>query len=84
MQLGHYLFAHSEVANQNRAEASKALEEACAKAEKAQAEADVLKVTSETHLYEVVRLWKESREEHEEMAKLRAKLALEKEEKRKA
>ncbi|EHA8589877.1 hypothetical protein COCNU_scaffold013027G000010 [Cocos nucifera] len=43
-KLGHYLFAHSEATNQRWAEASRALEEAHGEAEKAQAEADALKV----------------------------------------
>ncbi|KAG1360576.1 hypothetical protein COCNU_09G000390 [Cocos nucifera] len=35
LELGHYHFAHSEAASQNQAEASRALEEARAEAEKA-------------------------------------------------
>ena len=81
--MGHYLFAHSEVANQRWAEASKAFEEAHAEAEKAQAEADALKVAWEIHLFEVECLQKALRREREEMVKLRAKLALEREERKK-
>ncbi|EHA8588770.1 hypothetical protein COCNU_scaffold006580G000010 [Cocos nucifera] len=84
LEFGYYLFARSEVASQRRAEASKVLEEAHAEVEKAQAKADILKVASETHSSEVEYLQKELREEHEKMAKLRAELALEKEEERKA
>ncbi|KAG1327514.1 hypothetical protein COCNU_01G014480 [Cocos nucifera] len=66
------------------AEASRALEEAHAEVEKARAEADALKVASEIHSSKVQCLQKELREKCEEMAKLRAELALEKEERRKA
>ncbi|EHA8587541.1 hypothetical protein COCNU_scaffold002541G000020 [Cocos nucifera] len=83
LELGHYLFAHSKAASQNQAKASRALEEARAEAKKAQAEADVLKVTSETYSSKVERLQNELREEHGEMTKLRVELALKKEEKRK-
>ncbi|EHA8586187.1 hypothetical protein COCNU_scaffold000005G000010 [Cocos nucifera] len=79
----NYPFAHSEMANQRWAEASRALEEAYAEAEKAQAKVDALKVASKTHS-SVVKCLKELREESKEMAKLRAELALEKEERRKA
>ncbi|EHA8588125.1 hypothetical protein COCNU_scaffold004146G000010 [Cocos nucifera] len=79
LKLRYYLFAHSEVASQNQAEASRALKEARTEIEKARAEANILKVTSKIHSSEVKRLQNELREEHCEMAKLRAKLALEKE-----
>ena len=72
------------MANQRWAEASKVLEEARAEAEKARTEIDALKVASKIQSFEVECLQKELREEHEEMVKLRAELALEKEERRKA
>ncbi|EHA8586520.1 hypothetical protein COCNU_scaffold000478G000070 [Cocos nucifera] len=84
LELGHYLFAHSKAVSQNQAEASKALEEAHIEAEKARADADILKIALETHSSEVECLQNELREERGEIAKLRAELALEKEEKRKA
>ncbi|EHA8587673.1 hypothetical protein COCNU_scaffold002951G000030 [Cocos nucifera] len=65
-------------------EASRDLKEAHAEVEKAQAEADALKVGLKTNSSEVEHLQKELREECEEMVKLRAKLTLEKEERRKA
>ncbi|EHA8587929.1 hypothetical protein COCNU_scaffold003611G000010 [Cocos nucifera] len=76
--LGHYPFIHFEAVNQNWAEASRVLEEVRVEIEKAQAEADILKVASKTHSSEVECLQKELREERSEMARLRAELVLEK------
>ncbi|KAG1342512.1 hypothetical protein COCNU_05G007410 [Cocos nucifera] len=84
LELGYYLFAHSKVANQRWAEASRVLEEARVEAEKARVEDDALKVASEIHSSKVECLQKELREERKEMVKLRAELALKKEERRKA
>ena len=84
MQLGHCLFVHSKVASQRQVEAFRTLKEAHIENEKARVEADVLKVASKTYSFEVEHLQKELREERGEMARLRAELALEKEEKRKA
>ena len=47
LQLGHYLFAHSKAADHDQAEASKAIQEARVEAERAQAEADHLRVALE-------------------------------------
>ncbi|EHA8590195.1 hypothetical protein COCNU_scaffold016072G000010 [Cocos nucifera] len=44
LELGHYLFAHSEVASQRWVEALKALEEAHVEVEKAQAEVESIRV----------------------------------------
>ncbi|EHA8587618.1 hypothetical protein COCNU_scaffold002848G000010 [Cocos nucifera] len=44
LELGYYLFAHSEVTNQRWTEAFKGLEEARTEAEKARAEANTLKI----------------------------------------
>ncbi|EHA8586393.1 hypothetical protein COCNU_scaffold000311G000010 [Cocos nucifera] len=84
LELGYFLFAHSEAASQNQAKASKALEETRAEIEKARVEVDILKVVLEIHSSEVECLQNELKEEHGEMLKLRAELALEKEERRKA
>ena len=72
------------MANQRWAEAFRALKEACAEAEKAHAKVNAMKVALKTHSSEVKHLRKELREDREEMVKLRAKLPLEKEERRKA
>ncbi|KAG1342250.1 hypothetical protein COCNU_05G004790 [Cocos nucifera] len=84
LELGHYLFTHSEAANQRQTEASRALEEARIEVEKAQAKVDALKVASKIHSSKVERLWKELREQRKKMAKLRTELPLKKEERRKA
>ncbi|EHA8588133.1 hypothetical protein COCNU_scaffold004190G000010 [Cocos nucifera] len=80
---GEDLSQEQNFLDDRKAKAFRALEEACAEVEKARAEAEVLKVSLETHSFEVECLQKELREEHGEMARLRAELALEKEEKRK-
>ncbi|EHA8588942.1 hypothetical protein COCNU_scaffold007383G000020 [Cocos nucifera] len=83
LESGYYFFVYSEATSQNWAEAFRALKEARIEGKKARAEADVLNVASEIHSSEVEYLQNELREEHGEVAKLRAELALEKEEKRK-
>ncbi|KAG1367014.1 hypothetical protein COCNU_13G008040 [Cocos nucifera] len=84
LEHGHYLFAHSEVASKRWAKASKALEEARAEVEKAQAKVKSMRVALEIQSTEVEHLREELRAEHEEMMNLRTVLAQEEEEKRKA
>ncbi|KAG1330502.1 hypothetical protein COCNU_02G004700 [Cocos nucifera] len=82
-QLEHYLFAHSEMAGQRWAKASKALEEARAEVEKARAKVESMRVALKIQSIEVERLRKELRAECEKTMNLRTALAQE-EEKRKA
>ncbi|KAG1362685.1 hypothetical protein COCNU_10G009040 [Cocos nucifera] len=84
LELGHYLFFHSEAVGQRWAEASKALEEARAEVEKARAEVESMRMVLEIQSAEVERLQKELRVEREETTNLRTALAQEEEEKRKA
>ncbi|EHA8587634.1 hypothetical protein COCNU_scaffold002864G000020 [Cocos nucifera] len=84
LELGHYLFAHSEVADQRWVKASKALEEARVEVEKAQAKVKSMRVASKIQSTKIEHLREELREEHEKMMNLKTTLAQEEEEKRKA
>ncbi|EHA8587568.1 hypothetical protein COCNU_scaffold002610G000010 [Cocos nucifera] len=55
-KLGHYLFAHSKVADLHQVETFQALQEAQVEVEKVQAEVDCLKVASEIQTPEVEHL----------------------------
>ncbi|EHA8587441.1 hypothetical protein COCNU_scaffold002240G000010 [Cocos nucifera] len=84
LELGHYLFAHSEAVDQKQAEASKALKEARAEAKMARAKVESIRVALKIQSTKVEHLREEWRVEREKTMKLRIALAQEREEKGKA
>ncbi|EHA8586785.1 hypothetical protein COCNU_scaffold000934G000040 [Cocos nucifera] len=76
LELGHYLFAHSKVANLHQVEFSKALHEAQAKIERVQVEVECLKMALEEQTAKADRLRKALRREEEVSIELRAALTL--------
>ncbi|EHA8588194.1 hypothetical protein COCNU_scaffold004346G000010 [Cocos nucifera] len=76
-KLGYYLYAHSEVANLRKAEASRAIEEAQAKIKKVQVKVEGLSEASRSHFVEVEHLQEVLRREKQVSAGLKTTLALE-------
>ncbi|EHA8588175.1 hypothetical protein COCNU_scaffold004308G000010 [Cocos nucifera] len=84
LELGHYLFAHSKVANLHQVKFSNSLHEAQVEIERVQAKVEHLKTVSEEQTAEADHLREVLRREEEVSMELRAALTLSEDKRKKA